>query len=117
MGGAKKIRSRNSTLRNAWRQRAPAAAPERKRHFGIRDVVPPELRPEVVCRAEAARGPPGIEFSDDALRACQRLKTKVECSSGASAPLLPYRGVARGGLRCADSCKRLLLQLLAAVRA
>lgn len=48
---------------NASRGRAPAA-PERKRHFGISDVVPPELRPDVICRAEAAQGPRVIEYSD-----------------------------------------------------
>ena len=62
---AMKIRSSNSTLPNAWRGQAPAAvAPGRKRHFGIDDVVPPELRPEVICRAEVAQGPRVIEYSD-----------------------------------------------------
>lgn len=85
-GGAMKIRSRNNTLPNAWGSRAPAA-PARKRHFGIREEVPPDLSAEVVCRAEAAQGPRVIDFSNHVccppLRFASQavLRTSRQCAS------------------------------------
>ncbi|DBB05694.1 TPA: hypothetical protein ACH3X1_012303 [Trebouxia sp. C0004] len=112
-----KIRSRNGTLPNAWRHRAPAAAPERRRHFGIRDVVPPELRPEVICRAETAQHR-GLEWLSSAKCPAGLLKTEnQDRQRHRGFRARSHRGVAGGGIRYADNCKRVLLQLHAAVRA
>ncbi len=81
MGPAMKIRSRNHTLADAWKNGAQAAA-ERKKHFGIGDAVPQELRPEVICRAEAAQGPRVIEFNDHVSLCCAG-----RCRSGRVAPV------------------------------
>ncbi|DBA77864.1 TPA: hypothetical protein ACH3X1_009218 [Trebouxia sp. C0004] len=51
-------------------------------------MIPHRAVGEVICWAEAAQGPRVVEFSEHALRACQRLKTKIDSGSGASVRVL-----------------------------
>ncbi|DBA69297.1 TPA: hypothetical protein ACH3X2_012953 [Trebouxia sp. C0005] len=61
-----KFRPRNNTPPDAVPAPAPVeVAVKRGRYFAIDEAVPAELRPDVLCSADAGQQPEVEEYSDD----------------------------------------------------